>query len=145
MACPTATTTAESTGKRLSVLVLDDSGEYLDAVSRLLATFPCIRNMDRALSASDGLAKIVLLRPDLLLLDVALPDGNGLDLTRTIKAVAHPPKIIVVTLYETPTYRRAALAAGADGFLGKSELGERLQGTIEQLFPELCGGAKALG
>jgi DNA-binding NarL/FixJ family response regulator len=136
---------AGSPAKRLSVLVVDDSEEYLEAVGHLLTTFPCVRRMDQAHSVSDAVAKIVLLRPDLLLLDVALPDGNGLDLTRTIKGIAHPPEIIVATLYDTPTYRRAALAAGADGFLGKSELGERLQGTIEKLFPELCGGARAFG
>ena len=119
---------------RLDTLVVDDSEDYLDAVSRLLATYPCIGTIDRAISSSEALADIGAHRPDLMLVDIAMPELNGLDLTRRIKAMTNPPKVIIVTLYDTPAYHDAARAAGADGFVGKSELGAQLQGTIRQLF-----------
>jgi DNA-binding NarL/FixJ family response regulator len=77
-----------------------------------------------------------------MLVDIAMPEMNGLDLTRAVKALPvppEPPKVIIVTLYDTPTYREAARAAGADGFLGKSRLGEGLQQAIAQVLPSVHG------
>jgi len=122
------------TDTRLHALVVDDSQDYLDALTHLLATFPCIGNTRHALSASEALAQIDEEQPDLMLVDIAMPDTNGLELTRTVKARSHPPRVIIVTLYDAPAYREAAKAAGADGFLGKSQLGEDLQLTIEHLL-----------
>jgi DNA-binding NarL/FixJ family response regulator len=80
---------------------------------------------------------------DLVLLDIALPDGNGLDLARTIKNNPCAPKVVMLTLYDTQAYRAAALAAGTDGFLSKSDLGECLQALIGELFPDICPPAGA--
>jgi DNA-binding NarL/FixJ family response regulator len=132
------------TETRLHTLVVDDSNDYLDALTNLLATFPCIGNVRRALSASEALAQIGEgddEQPDLMLVDIAMPDMNGFELTRSVKARPHPPKVIIVTLYDTPAYREAAKAAGADGFLGKSDLGEGLLSAIQEIFPEYYGVA----
>jgi CheY-like chemotaxis protein len=128
---------------RIRVLVVDDSEDYLEAVSHLLSTFACIGTVDRVLSSSEALARMGAYPPDLMLVDVAMPGVNGFDLTRTIKARPHPARVIIVTLYDTPTYREAAKAAGADAFLGKSQLGEGLQRTIEQIFPNACAATAA--
>jgi DNA-binding NarL/FixJ family response regulator len=129
---------AGPTTTRLHVLVVDDSEDYQQAMSRLLATYPCVATVRQALSGSEALAEIAVHRTDLMLIDIAMPDVNGLDLTRSVKALRYPPKIIVVTLYDTPTYREAAKAAGADGFLGKSQLGDGLQRAITEIYPEAC-------
>jgi len=139
---------------RLRVLVVDDSPYYLAALSSLLAIFPCVGIIQTAQSATEALGMINLALssnlvgalPDLVLLDIELPDGNGLDLARMIKTVSRgserdtplPPKIVIVTLYDIPAYREAAEAAGTDGFLSKADLGERLQKVIGDLFPQAC-------
>ena len=125
---------------RLHVLVVDDSEDYVDAVCRLLATCRCIGTVDQALSGSEALARINVHRPDLMLVDVAMPEVNGFDFTRIVKAMPCPAKVIMVTLHDTPTYREAAKQAGADGFLGKSQLVEGLERAIEQIFPQACAG-----
>jgi two-component system invasion response regulator UvrY len=122
----------------LRTMVVDDSPEYIEALSHLLATYPCIGTISQALSAAEALAQVAIVRPDLMLIDVAMPEVNGLELTRTIKAMQRPPRVIVVTLYDTPVYSEAARAAGADGFIGKSQLGERLKEAIMQIFQEAC-------
>jgi DNA-binding NarL/FixJ family response regulator len=132
---------------KLRILVVDDSPVYLKAISSLLSTFPFIQAIERALTASEALEKIrstssTSLAPDLVLLDIALPDGNGLDVARLIKAAPHPPKVVMVTLSDTPAYRAAAKSAGTDGFLGKSDLGERLHSVISELFPQICASAR---
>lgn len=132
-----------TTTSGLRVLVVDDSEDYVESVSRLLATYGCVGAVDRALSSAEALVRMKAGGPDLMLVDVAMPDVNGFDLTRTVKAMRHPARVIIVTLYDTPTYREAAKQAGADGFLGKSQLGEGLQRAIEQIFPGLCSGVCA--
>jgi CheY-like chemotaxis protein len=122
--------------RKLSVLAVDDNIDYVEAISHLLGTYPCVGTIIRALSGSEAFQVIGSDRPDLVRMDIAMPDINGLDATRVIKARPDPPKVMIVTLYDTPTYREAARAAGADGFLAKSDLGERLQAAIEQLFPQ---------
>ena len=136
MACPTTTLNEATSSTKLRVLVVDDSECYIEAVSRLLATFPCVGMVDQALSSSEALASITANIADLILVDVAMPDMNGLDLTPIIKAAPNSPKVIIVTLYDTPAYKEAARKAGADGFVGKSHLGEDLRGVMVQLFPD---------
>jgi DNA-binding NarL/FixJ family response regulator len=138
MACPATTLDEASASTKLRVLVVDDSEFYIEAVSRLLATFPCVGTVDQALSSSEALASVNANLPDLMLVDIAMPGMNGLNLTHTIKVVPNSPKVIIVTLYDTPTYKEAAWTAGADGFVGKSRLGEDLRGMIVQLFPKIC-------
>jgi DNA-binding NarL/FixJ family response regulator len=140
MACSITAPREGATSTRLHVLVVDDSEYYIEAVSRLLATFPCIGTVAQALLSSEALACVDAGPPDLMLVDIAMPDMNGLDLTRAIKAMPNSPTVIIVTMYDTPAYKKAAGRAGADGFVGKSNLGEDLRGMIARLFPEVCSG-----
>lgn len=57
--------------------------------------------------------------PEVILMDIELPDANGLDLTRRIKARNPETRILVISLYDGPEYREAAAKNGADGFLSK--------------------------
>jgi CheY-like chemotaxis protein len=148
----------------LLVLVVDSSPDYLEAMSNLLATYPCVETIEVARTATEALERIgaaftsasTSRIPDLVLLDIPLPDGNGLDVARIIKATSSTrqevapagsfiseldsaaPKIVIVTLYDIPAYRAAAISAGADGFLSKADLGERLHSVISDLFPLRC-------
>jgi DNA-binding response OmpR family regulator len=57
--------------------------------------------------------------PHLVISDLRLPDGDGLDVVRAARAIVDPPAVIVVTGYPSEETRRAALAAGATTFLSK--------------------------
>jgi DNA-binding NarL/FixJ family response regulator len=75
-------------------------------------------------------------RLDLILMDIELPDANGLDLTRRIKARDPATRILVVSLYDGPEYREAAARNGADGFLSKrtsspEEIGRVVQSLVD--------------
>ena len=56
---------------------------------------------------------------DVVLLDVRLPDGNGLDLAAEMRAAGNPARVVIVSASVLPLERAHALASGADGFLGK--------------------------
>ena len=64
-------------------------------------------------------------RPDVVLMDIRMPGMNGLDATRLVTAEPDPPRVVVVTTFDTDAYLRGALQAGASGFILK-DVGPRL-------------------
>ena len=109
-------------------LLVDDSPEFLGAAARFLATDPEIEIVGYALSARKAIEEVTRLQPDLVLMDVAMPEMNGFVATRQLKERPNPPRVIVLTLYDNDEYRAQARAAGADGFVAMSE-------TVDRLIP----------
>ena len=73
--------------------------------------------------AADGGTAVRLVRelgPDVVLVDIRLPDGNGIDVARRILALEDPPTVLVLSAYDDEHYVRAALAAGVSGYLLKT-------------------------
>ena len=99
------------------VLVVDDEADFLATYERLLQRegYEVITVTSRAA----GLAALAGEPPDLVISDLRLPDGDGLDVVRAAHNVRDPLPVIVVTGYPSDETRRAALAAGATTFLAK--------------------------
>jgi DNA-binding NarL/FixJ family response regulator len=121
--------------KSLRVLVVNDSVEFLAAVASVLRVHPQLELVGYARSGREALVQVAQLRPDLVLMDVVMPEMNGLDATRHLKAQPGAPRVIMLTLYDEEEYRVAAAAAGADGFIGKTEFGTQLPPLIRALYP----------
>ena len=115
-------------------LLVDDSPEFLGAAARFLATDPEIEIVGYALSARKAIEEVARLQPDLVLMDVAMPEMNGFVATRQLKERPNPPRVIVLTLYDNDEYRAQAQSAGADGFVAKSEFGTQLLPLIHTLY-----------
>jgi DNA-binding NarL/FixJ family response regulator len=120
----------------LRILLVDDSVQFLDVVARTLATVPAVEIVGRALSGRDAVEQVTQLQPDLVLMDVAMPNMNGLEATRHIKAQADAPHIVILTLHDTPEYRAAAEAVGADNFVSKAEFNAQMLPLIRTLCDE---------
>ncbi|MGH7300415.1 MAG: response regulator [Candidatus Rokuibacteriota bacterium] len=99
------------------VLVVDDEADFLATYERLLRRQG--HEVTVATSRAAGLAAVASGRPHLVISDLRLPDGDGLDVVRAARSVPDPPAVIVVTGYPSDETRRAALAAGAAAFLAK--------------------------
>ncbi len=67
-------------------------------------------------------------------MDLAMPEINGLEATRRIKAQSSSPHIIILTVYDNPEYQTAAKDAGADGFIAKLEFTRQLLPLVYALF-----------
>ena len=100
------------------VLVVDDEADFLATYERLLRRegYEVIAVTSRAA----GLAALAGEPPHLVISDLRLPDGDGLDVVRAAHSARHPLPVIVVSGYPSDETRRAALAAGATTFLAKS-------------------------
>jgi len=99
------------------VLVVDDEMDFLATYERLLRRQGY--EVVVATSRAAGLAAVGREHPHLIISDIRLPDGSGLDVIRAAREESNPPVVIVVTGYPSDETRRAALAAGATAFLAK--------------------------
>jgi DNA-binding NarL/FixJ family response regulator len=101
------------------VLVVEDSTIFRTLLKETLQSrFPSIEILEAA-DGEEAMKEITAHPPDLIFMDVKLPGENGLDLTAKIKAKYPGMIVIVLTSYDTPEYREAALKAKANHFLAK--------------------------
>jgi DNA-binding NarL/FixJ family response regulator len=121
-------------------LMVDDHAAFLDEMARFLAEDRGTDVVGRAVSGEDALEQTRALRPDLVLMDLAMPGMGGLEATRRLKAETGAPCVIMLSLHDHPMYRLAALGAGANGFIPKSQLGTALLPLIHSLFPASTEG-----
>ena len=122
---------------RLKVMLVDDNLEFLEIAAGYLSRHRAMEIVGRAASGKRALQMVNEVAPDLVLMDLSMPDMNGLETTRRIKALPLPPQVIILTLYEAPEFYSSAQSAGADGFITKSEFGDRLMPLIFKHFPRL--------
>jgi len=128
----------------MRILLVDDSVEFLDVAARILSADSIVEIVGRAQSGYEALRRVNELRPDLVLMDLAMPGMNGLEATRLIKEDPLGPKVVILTLHDNREYRTVAEALGADGFVSKSELGTQLQPLIQKLATEHASPAKGV-
>lgn len=134
MQLPGLSTPLTSSNPRIRVFLLDDNPQFLKVAAEFLATFPHLHIVGTAQSGSQALAQIEHLRPDLALIDLAMPSLNGLEMTRRLKQQPAAPRVILLILHDNSEYRQAAQAAGADGSVVKADLGTQLLPLIQTLF-----------
>jgi DNA-binding NarL/FixJ family response regulator len=121
-------------GPPLRVLLVDDSWAFLGSAEHFLSMEAGLQIVGCASSGQEAIEQVALLKPDLVLMDVAMPKMNGLAAARRIKALGPRPRLVLLTVHDHPAYRAEAEAAGADGFLGKSDFGTQLVPLIHRLF-----------
>ena len=84
-----------------------------------------------AMDGREAVEQAGRLKPDVLLLDVGMPNLNGLDATRQILAIMPEARILILTVHDSEQVVREVLAAGARGFLLKSDAGRDLLAAVE--------------
>ncbi len=102
--------------------------------TNFLAAAPQLKIVGQALSGQEGLALVTQLQPDLVLLDLSLPDMSGLEVVRRLSPQLNAPQIIVLTLHNIHEYHLVAKAAGAGDVVLKDEVATRLLPSIYALF-----------
>jgi len=105
--------------ERIRVMLVDDHALFRKGVASLLATCPDIEVVGEADNGAQAVAKVADLMPDLILMDIQMPEVDGLEATRRI-AAAHPyVKIVMLTVAEEDRSLFDAIKAGAQGYLLK--------------------------
>jgi DNA-binding NarL/FixJ family response regulator len=116
---------------RPTVLIVDDHEEFRESASALLEAegFAVI---GQAPDGGGALEEVARLRPDVVLLDIQLPDLDGFAVADRLAAVSHPPHVVLISSREAASYGPRLQAVHAGGFITKRELsGERLARLVE--------------
>ena len=104
-----------------TVLVVDDHADFRSAARALLEA-EGFEVVGQAATGADALAANDELRPDLVLLDIRLPDTDGLAVAELLAALMDPPEVVLVSSREASVYGSRLRASPARGFLVKAEL-----------------------
>ncbi|MET0341714.1 MAG: response regulator transcription factor [Polyangiales bacterium] len=115
----------------MHLLIVDDHAELLDLVQRALARDDHL--VHTATTLAEARAAIVERAPDVLILDLALPDGTGIDLCRTLRRDGATFPILLLTAHGEVPQRVAGLDAGADDFLAKPFAMAELRARVRAL------------
>jgi len=86
-----------------------------------------------ATTAADGLRLAHEFIPQVVVLDLRLPDGTGLDLLKPLMLLEHPPKVIIFSMYEDPAFAARALEAGARGYITKNDDPDLLLEAVQRV------------
>ena len=123
----------------IRTLLVDDNPDFLIAVRLFLGTIPAVQVIGDARDGQEALFKTALLQPDLVLLDISMPDMSGLEVARRIKSWAKPPAIVFLSMNISNEYQTATRELDALGCLEKSKLEIGLPLIIERLVQITLG------
>ena len=111
----------ESKGTQiLKVFIVDDSALVRDSLTGLIAELEAVELVGQAENAHQAITAIRHKKPDVVILDIRIPGGNGLKVLEVIKQDVAAPVVIMFTSFPYPQYRRRCLEAGAEYFFDKS-------------------------
>ncbi|MCX6887574.1 MAG: response regulator transcription factor [Verrucomicrobia bacterium] len=118
---------------RVGVLIVEDHTATRDGLRTAINSQRDLRVLGVAGTWQDALVKARRLRPEILLLDLNLPDGNGWTLLEQLRSEGCLPRTLVLSVCEEAVYARRLLRAGARGYLMKDEPLTRVLGAIRQI------------
>ena len=108
------------------VLLVDDHAILREGLRALLSYYDDVEVVGEAQDGAESVVRVDELRPDIVLMDIAMPGMNGLEATRQIR-LKHPEiRVVILTQHEDPQYVLPLLQAGASGFVSKRALGTDL-------------------
>ena len=116
--------------KRISVVLVDDHPMVLAGLRSLLQRREDLKIVGDASSVADALRVATELKPDVVLMDLRLPDGSGVDACREIRSALPGTRVIFLTSYAEEQARMSTVLAGAAGFLLKDIAHEKLVDAI---------------
>jgi DNA-binding NarL/FixJ family response regulator len=118
----------------LKTLIVEDYAIFRQSFKERLQMLDPSMVIQEAATANEALPMIPSFSPDLIFMDVRLPDANGLELAKKIKARNPNIAIVVLTDYDLPEYREAAVQRGAKSFLNKDSFNwEEIKSLVQSI------------
>ncbi|HEY2675338.1 MAG TPA: response regulator [Steroidobacteraceae bacterium] len=128
-------------GSSLRVLLVEDSSLLAARLTELIRRLPDVELVDTADTESAALASIAVSSPDVVILDLHLRSGSGFGVLRSLAHGKQRPKIVILTNFGLPAYRREAESLGVAAFLDKSNDYYRLPALLQGFADERAPGS----
>lgn len=126
----------KSKGKNMRLLIADDSEILRSRLIEMLNHIPGIEIVGEVENGVDAVVFADRLKPDVIILDIRMPNADGILALESIRRSNSISKIIILTNYPYPQYKQKCLEAGADYFFSKSEEIEKMIGTLHDIKQE---------
>ena len=120
----------------MKIFLVDDSMVIRQRLKRLLADVEEVQVIGEAGQVQQATDAILEQKPDVVLLDIHLFNGNGIDVLRRLKKEKPAPAVIILTNYPYPQYRQECIEAGADFFFVKSTEFDQVVPALKQLIQQ---------
>jgi DNA-binding NarL/FixJ family response regulator len=104
----------------VKLFIADDNTAFRKRLASVLSGVEGIEIAGQAGEVSDAIKSIDRTTPDVVILDIHMPGGSGLDILKTVKSSLHPPLIMMLTVGPATEYKEKCFAMGADYFFEKS-------------------------
>jgi two-component system invasion response regulator UvrY len=125
----------------IRLLIVDDHDAFLNAAERHLRRVAHVAIVGRGRNGIEAVALADELKPDLVVLDLAMPEMGGLQATRLIKAQDEPPFVVIASHFDDVEHREHSQRAGADAFISKLNYIAELLPIIDSRAGTAQGGA----
>ncbi len=126
--------------------IADDSGPVRERLIDLLSEVEGAEVIGQAANVGDAVEGVRRLKPHVVILDIQMPGGSGVNVLKEIKQDSRPPVVLMLTNHTSPQYREKCMEWGADFFLDKSREFESLVtifiGLVKQYTSGGAGAAK---
>ena len=120
-------------GSNIKILLCDDNDNFRQLLVQYIHSLPGVEVVGEANDGVDVIDKTETLEPDLVLMDLSMPNQSGLDATKTIKERWPNIYVVILTLYEDIVYKELADEFNADGFIAKSSIKTQLPAVIMKI------------
>jgi len=120
----------------MKVLIVDDSAIVRERLKNMLSEIVELQNISQARDSLEAISSFHKLNPEVVILDIRMPGGSGIDVLQEIKKETTPPLVIVLTNYPYPQYRKKCMDAGADFFFDKSSEFDKVTEVLKQTQEE---------
>jgi DNA-binding NarL/FixJ family response regulator len=124
----------DASRRKARVMVVDDHELLRVALKGLLENDPGLEVCGEAADADEAFRRITEERPDVVIVDVALKSGNGLDLVKRIKAKEPSIRLLVLSMYDSRLFAERALRAGASGYVNKQQPSEDILEAVRSVL-----------
>lgn len=118
----------------IRVLLVDDNPDFLQAAAHYVDLMPEAEIVGQVCSAREGIEQAEILDPQLVLMDLAMPDMTGIEATKQIKERVDAPRVVILTLHSSHPYLDEARASGADAVLDKVEFVMGFPALLREMF-----------
>lgn len=113
-------------GKKKTVLIVDDHPLFREGLKSLISRNTVFEVVGEAGNGREGLRMSRELKPDLVIVDISLPDISGIDLARNIRSLLSKTRLMIVSMHSKIDYISEAFRAGATGYVVKESAADRL-------------------
>ncbi|MEC5423796.1 response regulator transcription factor [Virgibacillus sp. C22-A2] len=117
----------------ISVMLVDDHAVLRDGLKNILELEDDINVVGEAISGKEALTKVEVLSPDIVLMDINMPHGNGIEVTKLLKQKHPSIKVCILTMHSHDEYLMSAIREGAEGYLLKDAPSEQVVEAIRNI------------